>query len=247
MENKLTFNPAIVEQLQDYVLPGKALWCKPSFEYYYEAAYEFWQEITLEGLHSEGLDERAAALNSDDFIHQDEIHCLFNGNEPVGLFAFRWMDLRFEATREQSYFKSYYPESVIAKLVEQRHFFLMTMGQLMVHPQWRRSKIGPCISEILVGFAVTRLLASPASALIAFSRNNRKTQDLCVNYGGSPLVESHRAYGLDSTIMIIYPDRVTDNPMPGISEATARLWQEKRSGTLWQPYYQKESSYEKAR
>ena len=86
----------------------------------------------------------------------------------------------------------------------------MTMGNLTIAPGWRKSQIGFGVSEILLGLATKRFLASPATALITYTRNNRKTHDLVYRHGGIPLLQGHVSYGHESDIIAIY--RVQLNP-----------------------------------
>lgn len=225
VKNNLQFNPEIVEHLQDVEMPGRDIWVKAGSEWYYEAAYLFWRDIILEGLISENLQQQAAHLTSDEFVRQHEIHCLFNERQPVGLFAFCWMDLHYRATWQQNYFSQNYPEELLQRLCDQGHKMVMTMGQLVVDPSWRRSKIGPCVSEILVSFAIKRFLESPASILISFSRNNRKTHEMSYRYGANPLIQDRLSYGIASDILAMYKDSVRPCAFPGIQEATDKLWQ----------------------
>lgn len=224
VKDRLSFNAKTIINLQSIVLPGKPTLLKPGYAAHYAAAYQLWHDVVCEGLRSENLSEVADNLQSDGFVSQDEIHVLFNNDKPVGVFAFSWMDLSFKATRQQKYFVSNYPHSVIEKLQQCANPIIMTMGQLAVHPDWRRSKIGPCVSELLVGFAVKRLQESPADILLSFSRNNRKTHDLSYRYGAQPIVQNHQSHGIASDILTIHRNDALPSPIEGMQAAVDKLW-----------------------
>lgn len=221
-----SFNPEVLEQLQTIQMPGNTLLLTPGKESLYESAYQFWYDTVIEGLQSENLQHHIQHLCSDEFIRQNEIYSLFHNDQPIGLFAFSWLNLNFKATRQQHYLLNNYPGWLIDQLCDQGQHFIMTMGHLTVHPNWRRHKIGPCVSEILVGFAVKRLLESPALLCLSFSRNNRQTNKLSYRYGAKPLIQNYKAYGIDSDILALYRDSVCECPIPGIQTAVNKLWAE---------------------
>jgi hypothetical protein len=221
------FNAQIFSKARSICVPGSGLAVKPGFEEYYSATYQLWYQSISEGLTSEGLTEQAQALLSDDFLRQNEIHCLFNEALAIGLFAFSWMNLQFVATRKQQYFIKNYPPYLLDQICEQGHHVIMTMGHLSVHPDWRKSKIGFGVVDILMGFAVKRFLESPATLLLTFTRNNRKTHELCYRFGGKPLLKDQVSHTIASDIIAFHKDDVVPSPIEGIHEAVEKLWLKK--------------------
>ena len=127
---------SLAGNLQCYLLPSNWKHCVQRYEPYYKAAYLFWRAMLKEGLHSEGLVKEADELNSDRFLLQDEIVCLFDQGMPVGLIAFDWMNLTCPVNRDQSYL-SQFPECMINQLFDAAISIIMIMGHLSVHPDWR--------------------------------------------------------------------------------------------------------------
>ncbi len=230
-------NSKLLKTLDCYHLPAKMRYCLPGFEAYYNAAYHFWREMICEGLLSEGLVEQAKTLSSDEFVNQDDFVCLFLQTKPIGLFMFSWMNLAYPANKDRRYITVNYPATVIETLLRLGHEKLMTMGHLTIHPEWRKSRMGPGVGEILVGLAVKRFLTSRASALLSFSRNNRKTQDLAYHWGAQPLLKNYQAYGIDSDILAIYRDTVMPTIIEGIPELVEYLWLNKHNAVLTPSLY----------
>lgn len=217
---------ALIQDLQCYLFPAKPRWCDDRYLTQYNAAYGFWKAMIKEGLVSEGLELQAAGLTSDEFIRQDEFACLFQGEIPVGLFMFSWLDTSNPVVLDHSYFSSY-PPAAIAALRDNDHRLIMSMGQLTVHADWRKGKVGPGISELLVGFATKRFMESSASALITFTRNNRKTNELGYRYGGVPLHQGAISHGIASDALAVYRNTVTPSCIKHAPEAVDCLWSQK--------------------
>lgn len=228
----LVFNDERAINLKLLCLPGQAMWVAPQYEKYYSVVYKLWRDVVIEGLHSEGLFEAAARLSSDGFCSQQEIHCLFHLDTPVGMFAYRWLDLRFKASIDQSCIKENYPVEIIDLLQSETEVPVMTMGQMMVHPDWRRVKIGACVTELLAGFAVKRFLESPAEIAISYSRNNRSTHTLCYRYGARPLIKNHVSHGIASDIFAFYRNEICDSPVEGVQTVVNRLYSQRIEASL---------------
>ena len=130
-DNSLIFNKDTIKHFKLIVLPGKGLWVAPGFENHYEAAYHLWHDVVCEGLNSLGLVQASQSLKSDGFISQSEIHVLYNQGQPVGLFAYRWLDLRFSATREQSYVCENYPDELIQEIQRSQQKIIMTKNDYL--------------------------------------------------------------------------------------------------------------------
>jgi hypothetical protein len=186
----------------------------------YEKAYAFWLEMWSSTFSEVEPDK---TLHSDPFLTLRELSAIFLRDQVVGLMMYDFRDLRVRAHRDLSYIKHYPPEA-LARLDAQGHYRVMQGGQLTVHPDWRRSKVGTFMSELLVGLSMKRFLASDASVMIAFTRNDRSTQELAYRYGAAPLCTGHTAYGIQSDVIAFYRGQVQESPVPGIQPLVDRLW-----------------------
>ncbi len=219
------------QTLDCYLLAGKRQHNLPKYQPHYTQAYTLWRDMVKEGYLSENLLDRAATLTSDEFVNQEECACLFHAKEAVGLFMFNWYHLNNPADLEHSYFKNY-PKHIMEQLKSDGHECVMSMAQLMVHPDWRKNKVGPGVSEILVGFATKRFVESDASALLTFTRNNRKTHELGYRYGGKILLSNHRSHGMSADLLAVYRDTVKVSPIKGVANVVETLWANKTVATL---------------
>lgn len=216
-------NEALLASLQCYILPGNPRLCSDRCMQQHEQAYLLWKKVITEAYRQERLTELEQHFSSDEFLRQEEFIALFHGVEAVGLFMSHWVDLRYTAAREHSYF-SHYPAELVQALADQ-YPKLMVMCNLATHTDWRQSAIGYGITDLLVSMtAAKRFKASSAQALITFTRNNRKTNELGYRHGGVPLCQGHFTHGGASDIILFKRDAVRLSPIEGIAPLADLLW-----------------------
>jgi hypothetical protein len=194
----------------------------PGQERAYDQAYAFWLAMWRDTFASV---EPTLTLHSDVFLRHREVSAIFLHGEPIGLIMYDFRDLNVRAHRDLSYFQ-HYPSEILEELQARGDGQVMLMGQLTVHPRWRRQSVGPFMSDALVGLSVQRFLASDASTMITFTRNDRGTQKLGYRFGASALKQGHQAHGIDSDVLAFYRDQVRDCPTPGMPDIISRLWRE---------------------
>ncbi len=192
----------------------------PDREREYEKIYEFWLKM-WRSTFSE-VDPNFA-LHSDHFLTQREVSAVFSDDQVVGLLLYDFRDLRVKAHRDLSYFQ-HYPTDTLDTLYQQGFQRVMQIGQLTVHPDWRKNRVGPFMSDTLTGLGVRRFLASDAEVMLAFTRNDRGTQHLGYRFGAVPLRENQQAHGISSDVIAFYRDRVCNSSLPEIADAVERLW-----------------------
>lgn len=234
MTNKNVLSEENIEKfskLNCILFPGRGKRCMDQYFDLYNKSYIFWREMMKEAFNSENLKELAEKLTSDDFVRHEEFVCLFFENEPVGLLMFDWMDFQSQSAVEHSYF-SRYPDGIVDDIKNQSHRIIMTIGHLTVHPDWRKSKIGPGISEILTGFMTRRFLESHATALVFLTRNTRSTNNLGQEHGGKCLKKNFNLYGVSADVIIIYRHTIKPSNMKGVTEITEHLWKKKHIAIL---------------
>lgn len=195
----------------------------------YEKAYDFWLEMWRSTFAEVNAD---ITLRSDTFLTQREVSAIFLHDQVIALMMYDFRDLRLKAHRDLSYFHQYPPE-VLNLLASKGYDQVMTLGQMTVHPDWRRSKVGPFMSELLASISIKRFLGSTAPVMLAITRNDRGTQGLGYRFGAVPLAEGHEAYGIPSDAIVIYRDKATGSDMPGMNEIADRLWHGTRVARLF--------------
>ncbi len=238
-------NQEKINKLNCFVLPGHIRDCQPEYLELYNQAYRFWHEFMGKEMESEKLTDIESKLSSDGFMLFKDIYILcYENNEDskpsqytykhpkqqtksiteiVGLFCFDDKDVTSPAVLGQSYFKAY-PKDILEQYIMQATS-IMTIGHLLVHPQWRRKQIGIGLSDILVWFMHKRFAESGTDLMIYFTRNNRGTDDLGIKFGGTAILEHYNYGGLDAHIIATKPqDIIMDCGTPEINWLSELLW-----------------------
>ncbi|MBP9722899.1 MAG: hypothetical protein KBD64_07060 [Gammaproteobacteria bacterium] len=207
------------------VLPGHIRDCKSEYLPLYNRAFDFWHELMGHEMRSEKLEDIETKLSSDGYMLFQDIYVLYNSQtgEVVGLFCFDNKSVDNKCTLGQSYFNAY-PDCIVQDYILSAKK-IMSIGHLLVHPQWRRSQIGIGLSDILVWFMHKRFLDSGMNLMIYFTRNNRGTNDLGKKFGGQAILEHYPYGGLDADIIAVRPEEVVlDCGDPAINKLSESLY-----------------------
>lgn len=187
----------------------------------FRQTYQFWHHIwdtTFKELKNKGLQD------SDEFHRQKEICVLTSAhNQVIGSFSFSWFDLRFQSHAQHSYFKLY-PQPVMDYFAKNGLQKIMTMGYLCVHPEWRKSKLGPFVAEVLVGATCKRFLESDADVLITFTRNNRKMNELGYRHGARCVLGKQVGHNVEVDYIAWHREDVKPTSIPGLPPRIDKLW-----------------------
>ncbi len=220
-----------IDGLNCYVLPGHIRDCKAEYLELYNKAYNFWYHFMGAEMRLEKLEDIETKLSSDAYMLFEDIFILTHPDEQdelqiVGMFCFDTKDVTSKAILGQSSFKAY-PADIMNQYILQSKT-IMTIGHLLVHPEWRRSKIGIGLSDILVWFMHKRFTQSGTDLMIYFTRNNRGTDDLGIKFGGKVILEHYNYGGLDAHIIATkIADVVLDCGDTAVNALSQSLWDER--------------------
>lgn len=214
------------DTLHCYLLPGSKAHCHPTYLTHYHKTLSFWREIIQSALIEEKNFSLADNLSDTHFTDCDEAVALFCQDQPIGLFMFRWINLEYADSATQTALTERFSPALLAYLTEKKLTHLMTMGQLAINPDWRKSRANLNIADIFMGFAVTRFLESSAGALITTTRNNRRTNALCYRRGGQQFSNSV-VFNVESDTVFFERDFVKPVASQTLENTISRLWQAK--------------------
>lgn len=186
----------------------------------FNQVYRFWHSIwskTFKEL------EGREVLYSDDFDRHDEITVLTSEQQIIGILLLNWYDLRCEAHRSHSYFSAY-PELIVRKMLKDGDHMIFTMGNLGVHPEWRKTKVGPLISDLLVGLACKRFLDSDGQRWCSYTRNDRKVNELCYRHGAKCLAADLTEHNVSVDIVSASREEIVVAHEPESGALIEELW-----------------------
>jgi len=228
-------NTPSVEELACYLLPAKDRFCQADYLKHYEQGFQFWFTYLKQALEEEHNETIAKTLSSDMFVECDESVLFFHNQEPIGLFMFRWLNIQFKPNQLLSAVKTRFPANLLTKLQQENISKIMIMSNLIVHPDWRRNKVGVGISDLLVKCAIIRFLESDAHVLLTTTRNNRSTNTLGCRQGGTKYADNDKIFGVPSDILLFYRDKVIPHPDHDINVIAETLWANKKMGWIPMP------------
>jgi hypothetical protein len=167
-----------------------------------ENAYEVWRDAWRATF--EELDGKTE-LFSDEFTRQDEVGVLSLAGRCIAVTGMRWLDLSLARAREDSYFKPWPAEAVLAL----GDGIIGISSNAVVHPDWRGSLVLPPpgvqlepsrLSTLSVGLTIQRFFESPAELSVAVTRNDRGMDRVCSSLGATSLGQTEM-HGIDSDVM----------------------------------------------
>lgn len=168
----------------------------------YENAYNFWKKIFSETF--KVVIAKDYQLFSDEFLLQDSINVLLSGSAIIGLIAFLQLDLTSQVEIDRSYFKNY--DSFALNKIRHEYNKVFIISNLAIDAQFRKSNSGKDFAFLLIGLGVLNFIHSEARALITITRNDRKTHERVLSFGGKSLGK-HLVHGIESDIILINKDQ----------------------------------------
>src|SRR3989338_2780386 len=221
-----------LSDLQCYLLPAKKSYCQNQLLFHYEKTILFWHHIIQNALLEEKNTNEAKHLTHDLFLQNNEAVVLFDAENPIGLFMFQWIDIQNSDKKIILALEKRFSKKLVDQLREKKIKYVMLMGQLAVQPAWRKSSIGYGVTDILMGFAVTRFLESKAAILLTTTRNNRRTHDLCYRQGGKKFSDNKKVFHVDSDIVLFERHDVKPLEFQTLQNITQQLWKNKINGWI---------------
>jgi hypothetical protein len=178
MKEKVPLKKELIEGLSYILLPGKSLRANSDHPQAYRV-YQYWKEFWGGFYQSVKSEEQ---LRADEFMRQDVVAALLQGDRVVGLHTYCFFDLESASTRDHSYF-GLYTDLDFHQLKKQGFRKLMTMEFLTTHSDWRKSLIGLSLAEVLVGCGIKVLQAAELDASITIARKDYKVPDFAERVG----------------------------------------------------------------
>ncbi|MGE3262408.1 MAG: hypothetical protein AB7K68_11565 [Bacteriovoracia bacterium] len=191
----------------------------------HDNCFRLWMDVWSETFRKLNFDTSRLV---DDFIRQDLIACIADGDMPVAIHLYSFYAADSEAARAHSYLNGNYPELYFARLKKQKVRSLMSMEYLTVHPDWRKGKSNVHFAIVLVGLALKTLRAYGADAAIAPARRDHKVHDLAYAFGGEPVIENVLNHNVACDLLMCHRDRVIPHANPEVNELVNSLWQTRK-------------------
>lgn len=190
-----------------------------NFEENCERAYELYLKVWAQTFAELGVDKK---IYSDSFLDCELVGCFDSERSCIGFVLMKSFDISRKSMREHSYFDPY-PSDIIKKVISLDHKNIISFHHLTVNSEWRRSESSYSISDIVVGAAISLFLKSKSSAVICFTRNDRRVNELFYRFGGAPIVENIMTYNVLVDYAILEKSKVQSHPSYQINKLVSEL------------------------
>lgn len=194
---------------------------------YSNSGFELWLEVWKRTFRDLKV---SIDLNSDDYLDR-KMFGLFNGTEPAGLIFHRYFNLNRKQDLKHSYFNNY-PEKVIEQIKQLGHSKILVSGYRTVNPNWRSATTDVPIYEVLVGITVKYFLNSDATALISYSRRDKKMHESRYRHGAKPLLQDVVAYNVGVDFSITNKKDAKQSDLPGVADSVEYFWNQHNQTNL---------------
>ncbi len=185
-----------------------------------EKAFYFWHKSWSATFSSLGVDKNGI-LSADDFLDR-EVIALFSDQEPVALFFANRFDISRDSIVGHSYFKNY-PKETIEHLRNNNFKEVMVLTYMTVHENWRTKDTDIPIPDLLFSLAMMRFWESGLENLIGYIRKDKSFFQSFYRHGAIKISETN-AYNVPVDFCYLTRDSSQLSPLPGVVEATKKLW-----------------------
>lgn len=198
----------------------------------YQQVYTFWKNIWSELYDELNINK---TVFSDEFRRQDFVTAIFYENRPVALIFFEEMDLMDPTCPDHSFFRIF-DNQHFEHLVRLGIKKVLCVGNVTVHPEWRRAHFTPSLCSVAIGLSVNYLQTSSADAIICYTRNDRKMNRAFEEFGAIPIKRRLLANGIESDLLFISKTAIKNHDDPQVQNFVDSLWSKRNLTHLKDPH-----------
>lgn len=215
-----------IRKLRCFLLSGKHV--DANLYPYHNNAFQLWQrnwQKTFAELKTH------SQLSPDDFVRQDVITALFDGESAVGLLLHTYLDLNLEAVRDHSYLKTY-PTEVLEAL-RQSSGRVLSMEYLTLDQSWRKSQTGVALGEVMLGLGARVLESSNQPAMVVVTRNDRNVNNILYGYGARCLVPNLNKHNVLVDLVSLDQGKTRPGSDPEVNRWIEYFWERRENHSLF--------------
>lgn len=186
----------------------------------YNNTYGFWKNSwnqTFQELKS------GEVVNGDDFCVLDEVAIIHKRKSPVAIMGLRWYDLNLYSHIDAEYIRAF-SEAAVAKLKEHHLYNILSIGHLVVDPDFRKENCPISMKDLMTSLSLRRFTQSKADAVVALTRNNKGINKLFSRFGAEALVTAEVRHNVEVDMMVLFPKKYRESNLPGVAETSRLIW-----------------------
>jgi hypothetical protein len=187
----------------------------------YNRVYEFWKDFWTGVLRDNRSPE---TLNCDAFQRPLITAILHNEKEIAALHMYSAFDLRQLSHRDHSYFRMSYPQEFVDNLRAQGHRSLLTMEFLTVSPNWRKSRLGFSLADVIMSLGIKIFQQLEMDCFVTLARGDVKVPQLLKRINFETHGEVLERHNTPCEAMMLPASRIVSHPDPVIADLVEHFW-----------------------
>lgn len=196
------------------ILPVKPRDARGSFEDL-NSIYQLWNST-----HSAVTN---GAVHADQFLRNDVAVGIFSGPRAVACHLYGFFNIESEAARASRYFGSI-SESTWDYLWQHEFKNLMSLEFLSVDPEFRKSKVGFSLGEVLISLGQRFVMSTGLDACTGVSRVDVKVERTAESLGFRTVQRGLQIYGYECSFQVSPWREVKAPSDPQVLDVVNQLW-----------------------
>jgi hypothetical protein len=193
----------------------------PSLLSFHNYVYNYWKIFWDDVFLKNGS---KTTINSDSFRRQNIISVIQYNEEIVGMHLYSLYNLQSFCDLNHSYISKSYNEMFINYLKENSLNKLMSLEFLTVNNQWRKSKYGFSVAELIANLSLNFLNTLDAQCSVAPSRSDVGVTDLSIKLGAKVICENVNMHNTPCDLIIFLKNQTKESRNERIKMLTNILW-----------------------
>ncbi len=182
----------------------------------YNEIYDLWEDIFDPVLNGQA--------HADSILDTDLCTGIVSDGKVIGCHFYRFLNLKTTSVRQCSYFKDL-SDSSWSFLTENNFTKLMSLEFLLVHPDFRKSKVGFSLSETLISLGLKIMQSTSYHAGIGTARTVVKVDQSTHKVGFITVQEKIDKFGNNCSFMVCPANNVKKNPDFQVQRTVQLLWE----------------------
>lgn len=171
------------QDLEYFILPVR--FCDENRLSLLSQIYEFWQTGWSAVFKENGADKTP---NPDDFFRQDFVTAVTHGKDIAAIHFYSLYDFRSQLIFKNNYIVDHFNEEFITQCRKKGYLKLMSMESLLGNPNYRKSKSGVNVAELMGSLGQKIFLNyTDADCIFTPTRSDNKTTESAARIGLLPL------------------------------------------------------------
>lgn len=190
-----------------------------------DQAYNFWQSFWNQVFKDNQTD---SITKEDTYIKQDIIAAITYKGEIVALHLYTFYNLNSSICANNPYLKII-PTEKFKKFENNGLKTGMAMEYLSVNKEFRKSKIGFSLGDVLIGLGLNLVRYLNVDCVFGITRDDRGVDKISEKFGGQSFHSGFNLHNTPCSFSVISSKTCLQNPDPFVANFIQNLWKKRTS------------------